>query len=105
MDCEQRRNYWLTQQCLAIVYDKQGHHADAAAALKTMQDENKDSAAYQYASIHAQWGDTAQALDWLETALRLRDGGLVQLRVDPLLDPIRSEPRFKAVLRQLQFPD
>jgi hypothetical protein len=41
----------------------------------------------------------------LETALRLRDPGLAWLKVDPLLDPLRREPRFQAVERALRFPD
>jgi len=63
-----------------------------------------DASAYQYATIYAQWGNRVQALDWLETALRLRDPGLVQLKTDPLLDPLRQEPRFKAIERELKFP-
>jgi uncharacterized protein HemY len=62
------------------------------------------TAAYQYATVYAQWGDRAQALEWLETALRLRDPGLEMLKTDPLLDPLRQEPRFQAIERQLKFP-
>jgi hypothetical protein len=54
--------------------------------------------------VYAQWGDRAKALEWLETALRLRDPGLIFLKTDPLLDPPRKEPRFQAVARQLKFP-
>jgi hypothetical protein len=36
--------------------------------------------------------------------LRLRDAGLESLRTDSLMDPIRQEPRFQAVMRQLKFP-
>jgi hypothetical protein len=54
--------------------------------------------------VYAQWGDRAQALEWLETALRLRDPGLEMLKTDPLLDPLRQEPRFQAIERQLKFP-
>jgi hypothetical protein len=43
-------------------------------------------------------------LDWLERAMRLRDPGLVYTKVDPLLDPLRKEPRFRAVMQELQFP-
>ena len=35
-----------------------------------------DAMAYQYATIYAQWGNRAKALEWLETAHRLRDPGL-----------------------------
>ena len=63
-----------------------------------------DNGAYQYATIYAQWGDRAKALDWLETAWRLRDPGLNYLKTDPLLDPLRRESRFQAIERELKFP-
>ena len=44
-----------------------------------------------------------KALDWLELALRLHDSGLVGLKTDELLDPLREEPRFQAVTRELKF--
>jgi hypothetical protein len=69
-----------------------------------MKAENGDTAAYQYAAIYAQWGNRAKALEWLETALRLRDSGLEALKTDPLLDPLRQEPRFQAIERELKFP-
>jgi TolB-like protein len=103
--CETKPDYWVSQQCLAIVYDKLRKHTDAEVVLAKMKAENGDAAAYQYATIYAQWGSTSKALEWLETALRLRDPGLVILKTDPLMDPLRQEPRFKAVMRELKFPD
>ena len=35
----------------------------------------------------------------------LRDPGLEILKTDPLMDPIREEPRFKAILKELKFPN
>jgi hypothetical protein len=35
---------------------------------------------------------------------QLRDPSLIALKVDPLLDPIRSEPQFKAMLARMKFP-
>jgi hypothetical protein len=37
--------------------------------------------------------------------VRLRDSGLHGLKTDFLLDPLRKEPRFQAVMRELQFPE
>jgi hypothetical protein len=31
--------------------------------------------------------------------------GLEDLKTDPLLDPLRKDPRFKAIERELKFPD
>jgi len=102
--CEAKPDYWPSQQCLAVIYDKLGRHSDAAAELSKLRAALGDDAAYQCATVYTQWGNRGQALDWLETALRLRDPGLVQLKTDPLLDPLRKEPRFRAVMRELKFP-
>ena len=101
--CETRPEFWFSQQCLAVIYGKIGRHADAEVELAKLK-TNGDAAAYQYATIYAQWGNNSKALQWLETALRLRDPGLARLKVESLLDPLRKEPRFQAMLRELKFP-
>jgi TolB-like protein/Flp pilus assembly protein TadD len=105
ISCETKREFWKSQQCLAVVYDKIGRHADAQAELAKLKAVGGDNAAYQYATIYAQWGDRTKALEWLEVAWRLRDSGLQQLKTDLLLDPLRQEPRFQAIERELKFPD
>ena len=102
--CETNREFWKNQQCLAVVYDKLGRHADAQSELEKLKALGGNNAAYQYATIYAQWGDRAKALEWLETAWQLRDSGLQQLKTDLLLDPLRQEPRFQAIERELKFP-
>ena len=102
--CETKRDDWYSPQCLAVVYDKLGRHADAEAELAKIKARLGDAGAYQYATIYAQWGDRTKALEWLDTAMRLRDPGLESLKTDPLFDPLRKEPRFQAVVRELKFP-
>jgi TolB-like protein/cytochrome c-type biogenesis protein CcmH/NrfG len=103
--CETKPDYWTSQLCLAVVYDKLGRHADAEGVLATMKAANGDDSAYQYAAIYARWANKPKALEWLDTAMRLRDPGLVQLKTDPLMDPLRNEPRFQAIERALKFPE
>jgi serine/threonine-protein kinase len=95
----------LNQSCLALANDRLGRHADAETALARLKALMGDGAAYEYATIYAQRGDLGEALNWLETALRLRDPFLVLLKTDPLMDPLRKEPRFQAIMRELKFPD
>jgi len=102
--CETKRDYWGSQWCLAVIYDKLRQHADAEAELAKLKAALGDAAAYQYATIYAQWGQRAKALESLDTAWRLRDPGLETLKTDPLLDPLRQEPRFQAIERELKFP-
>jgi tetratricopeptide (TPR) repeat protein len=103
--CETKPGYWASRRCLAVTYDKLGRHADAEAELKKLQAAYGNAAAYSYATIYAQWGNRAQALEWLATAMRVPCGCLVYARTDPLLDPLRREPRFQAIERELRFPD
>ncbi|MBV8909155.1 MAG: hypothetical protein JOZ89_00195, partial [Gammaproteobacteria bacterium] len=103
--CETHRDDFLSQQCLAVVYDKLGRHTDAKAELAKIKAALGDAEAYPYAAIYAQWGDRPMALKWLDTAMHLRDSGLDLLKTDPLLDPLRNEPRFQAIERELRFPD
>jgi tetratricopeptide (TPR) repeat protein len=77
---------------------------EARLMLEKLLKDNGESAAYQYAEIYSQNGEADTALHWLEKAYELRDSGLVTLKQDFLLDPIRKEPRFQAVLRKMDFP-
>jgi TolB-like protein len=96
---------YFTQPCLAVAYNKLGRHADAERELAREKSMMGDGDAYQYAQVYAQWGDAPQALDWLEKAHRLKDSGLRFLKADPLMDPLRKEPRFQAIEKALKFPD
>jgi TolB-like protein len=104
--CERGRpDYGSNQYCLAFIYHNLDRQADAERMLAKMMATNGDAAAYQYAQIYAQWGNPTRALGWLEKALGLRDTGLAYIKTDPGMDPLRNEPRFQAVMRELKFPD
>jgi TolB-like protein/Flp pilus assembly protein TadD len=103
--CEVKPGNWVTQWCLSVIYDRLGRHMDAEAELAKLKAWGGDSYAYQYATIYAQWGNRPKSLEWLETALRVRDSGLISLKTDPLFDPLRKEPRVQAIERELKFPD
>jgi hypothetical protein len=95
----------VSQWCLALTYDKLGRHSDAETMLQKLRATYGDAGPVEYATIHAQWGDTTKALEWLTTATRLRNWDLVYVKTDPLLDPLRNDPRFQAIERALRFPD
>lgn len=56
-----------------------------------------------FAVVHLGLGETGRALDWLENACRLHESPLTSIKVHPIYDPLRGEPRFQEVLRTLQF--
>ncbi len=89
------------KEVLAIADQRLGRQAEAEVNLGKLRADQGDAGAFSYAEIYAQWGRTEDALAWLETAARLRDPGLAEAAVDPMLDPIRGETRFKLVQTQL----
>jgi TolB-like protein/Flp pilus assembly protein TadD len=103
--CETKPDHWSSMWCLALTYEKLGRHVDAEAELTRLQATFGDNSAYQCATIYASWGDTASALAWLDRAVRLPDAGVVAVKTDALMDSLRREPRFQAVMRELKFPD
>jgi tetratricopeptide (TPR) repeat protein len=105
MSCEKYRDNYRSRVCLAIVYHGLNRQADASEVFEKLHQFAGEASAYQYAEIKAQWGERESALDWLEKALKLRDPGMAYAKRDPLLDPLRAEPRFQAVLNGLSFPN
>ena len=103
--CQMKADFYQSLVCLAITLDKLGRHDEAETILPKLAQLGGDVYAYQFAQIYAQWGNQGKALDWLDTAMRLRDTGLTGLKTDPLLDPLRDQPRFQAIERKLKFPD
>jgi TolB-like protein/Flp pilus assembly protein TadD len=63
--------------------------------------QNPSANAWNLAFTYARLGDKEAALRCLETAFATRDSGLLQMRVDPDVDSLRSDPRFQALLRRL----
>ena len=56
---------------------------------------------YRLAEINTYLGDIDQAFQWLEKALNERPDWIPFLKVEPTLDPLRSDPRFTAQLRRM----
>lgn len=56
---------------------------------------------YEIALVYAGLGRNQDAFRWLEDAYRVHDVGLVYLKVDPCLDPLRSDPRFSDLLQRV----
>jgi len=90
--------------CLAIADHMLGRQNDAEAELRKIRAILGDNGAFLYVRIYAQWGQTAEALQWLQTAWQLRDPGLIELKVDPALDSVRATPQYQALVRELRLP-
>jgi serine/threonine-protein kinase len=81
-----------------------GHAREAQAALDELISGVGHSAGYQIGEIYAFRGDRDRAFEWLERARKVRDGGLTLVQIDPLLNGLRGDPRYAALLREMNLP-
>jgi serine/threonine-protein kinase len=56
-----------------------------------------------FAMLHAGLGEADPAFEWLDRALEDRRGWLAYLKVEPLLDPLRSDARFTRLLERMRL--
>jgi TolB-like protein/Tfp pilus assembly protein PilF/tRNA A-37 threonylcarbamoyl transferase component Bud32 len=91
---------------LAHVYAVSGKRAEAQKLLDTLKQRSKETyvPAYANAMVYAGLGERDQALAWLERAYQARSTCMNWLKVFPLLDSLRSDPRFQDLLQRMNFP-
>jgi TolB-like protein/Flp pilus assembly protein TadD len=84
-----------------------GNQEEALRLLQQLmaQSRKKYVSPFYVAVVYIALGKTETAMDWMEKAFADRSNGLVFLKVEPELDPLRSNPRFIALQRRLNFPD
>jgi adenylate cyclase len=90
-------------QALPIIYWGLGRRDDSDAALGDLTKAYSATSAYQIAEVHAYRGEPEAAFQWLETAYRQRDPGMTWIRVDPLLQSLRGDPRYHAFLVKMKL--
>jgi TolB-like protein/Flp pilus assembly protein TadD len=75
-----------------------GHVSEAQRNLDALISGFAETAAYQVAEVYAWRGDRDHAIHWLQRARDQKDGGLLFLKVDPLLRQLHGDPRYEAML-------
>jgi non-specific serine/threonine protein kinase len=93
----------INQGLLGFAYASAGRRDDAERVLQVLQTEaQKDtSLSYWVFLIYCVLGEIEKSLDWMEAAADSAIGLLAIINADPVYDPLRGEPRFKAVQRRL----
>jgi TolB-like protein/class 3 adenylate cyclase/Tfp pilus assembly protein PilF len=89
---------------LGHVYAVSGRTDDALTMRELLENKTGEYeyvAPYWMGVLSIGLGKKEQALNWLEKAYEGRDGSMVLLKVDPVFDGIRSDPRFTALLRKM----
>ena len=90
---------------LAFAYGAAGDRADAMAEFADLRKMSRDGTVlpFNLALVYLGLGDRTLALDNLEQALAADSQMMAWIGRDHIFDPIRSEPRFVALLKKLQL--
>ena len=102
-ELEQEPLLWMKYSGMAIVLRRLGRDEEAVSSMSSLIENFRDNGLYQQAQVHAQWSDIDQAIKTLNRARDIGDPGVSQILVDPLLDPIRGDPRFDELAKSIGF--
>ena len=97
----------LTISALAHAEALSGNHAMANKLLSQLEELSKKQyvSPYYVAIVYLGLGKNELAMNWLEKAYADRSNGLVFLKVEPELDPLRTNPHFITLQTRLSFPN
>jgi serine/threonine-protein kinase len=92
---------------LGHAYAASGQKGEAQKTLAdlTMRSQQTYVQPSGIAAIHIALGDTDQGFEWLEKAFVDQSTSLVYLKVDPVFDPVRKEPRFTDLVHRVGLPN
>ncbi len=92
-----------SQTILAAGYASAGEGTRARELLKGLEadDRWRRASPAWIAAAYAQLGEADRAFDWLQRALEERDNWLMNIRTEPLFDPLRADERFVSIVRRV----
>ncbi|MGQ0762497.1 MAG: protein kinase domain-containing protein [Acidobacteriota bacterium] len=93
--------------CLGLAYRRSGQQERSRALLAKIKEAEKTRYVMSYwSAIHfADLGEKEAAWAELEKGYRNRDWFMQRLKTDPFIEPLRSDPRYKEMLKRLNLPD
>jgi len=89
---------------LAYAYGRSGNKTEAIKIREELEAISKQRyvSAYSFALVYLGLGDKEQSLHWLDKADQNRARETMRfIRVEPLLDPLRDDPRFEALAEKI----
>jgi TolB-like protein/Flp pilus assembly protein TadD len=91
---------------LGEAYAAAGHYDEAIKVLEQLDQLSKERyvTPYVVGRIYATLGRQDEAFRWLEIAYQQQAEWMVLLKVDPVLDNLRPDPRFQDLLQRMNFP-
>ncbi len=91
-------------QGVAMAEHSLGNAKESQEALDDLMAKYAKDGPYEIADVYAWRGEKDKAFEWLDRAHKQRDGGLANLKSDPLLASLRTDARYQDLLKSLELP-
>jgi TolB-like protein len=88
---------------LGYCHARRGRKDEARRILQQLEGATARSPALQIAAVSLGLGNCDAAFEWLHRACVERSMGVHWLKVEPFWDPLRPDPRFAALLREMNL--
>jgi serine/threonine protein kinase/Tfp pilus assembly protein PilF len=100
------RSHTNALSALGRVAVLEGNAAEGRDVLEELYHRSKERyvSPVDFAKLHNQLGDIDEAFRWMDRAVDDRRGWMVYLNVEPALDNLRSDQRFKDLLMRMRLP-
>jgi DNA-binding winged helix-turn-helix (wHTH) protein/tetratricopeptide (TPR) repeat protein len=97
----------LSVLLLGHAYAAAGKRSEAWGVLDKLKElaKHRYFSPYRVATIHAGLGNADRVFEYLERAYAGRDARLIWLKVDPVMDKLRSDPRYADLLRRIRLTE
>jgi len=105
LDLSDNANYFRAQ--LGATYGLEGKKDESKKILRELKLRASQTyvSPYGLAKVYISLGDKEQALELLAQALQEHSAGLVSLATAPEFSSLHADPRFKAIVARIGFPD
>jgi hypothetical protein len=91
----------LTRASLAYAHAKSGNHRIARKILEEFKKASKQLPFLNLAAAYSVLGERDKAFELIEGSYQRRDNRIIHVNVEPMLEGVRSDPRFEGILRRL----
>ncbi len=90
---------------MAVAYARTGHQDKSSESLKLLENKSKadTASAFLLAMADSDFGRTDKAIALLERCFGSHDDRMVWIKVEPQFDPLRSDPKFRSIIANMNL--
>lgn len=88
---------------LGHAYAVTGRKDEALKIITQLKSQSKADSTYYLALVYTGLGEKDEAFQWLQKSFELKNGAIAVIQSEPMLDGLRSDPRYRDLLRRMKL--